>query len=257
MSRFQHLVQAAVHSAVAQAPAAAALSSVLAATSSLSPMVAKSSSAGSPFYSYASPTVGAGVIPTVVENTGKSERWFDLFSRLLRERIICLMGPIDDSTASVIVGQLLFLEGDNPLKPIHMYINSPGGVVTAGMAIYDTMQYVQSPVSTICMGQAASMGSLILAAGAKGQRFILPHARVMIHQPLGGAQGQASDIAIQAREILKMREMLNRIYVEHTGQPLKRIEDATERDYFMNPEEAKEFGIIDQVIQKRDITVPV
>ncbi|KAI8086093.1 Clp protease [Halteromyces radiatus] len=190
------------------------------------------------------------LIPFVVEQTGRGERSYDIFSRLLKERIICLNGHVSDGMASVIVAQLLFLEAENPEKPIHLYINSPGGSVTAGMAIYDT--YIQSPVSTLCHGQACSMGSLLLAAGEPGKRFALPNASVMIHQPSGGAAGQASDIAIHAREILRVRERLNRIYQQHTGiRDLETIEKMMERDYFMTADEAKNFGLIDQVLEKR------
>ncbi|KAJ1925120.1 hypothetical protein IWQ60_004761 [Tieghemiomyces parasiticus] len=190
-------------------------------------------------------------IPFVIEQTARGERSYDIFSRLLRERIICLNGEVNDSMASVVVAQLLFLESENPDKAISVYINSPGGSVTAGMAIYDTMQYIQSPVSTLCQGQACSMGSLLLAAGAPGQRYSLPNANIMIHQPSGGASGQASDIAIHAREILKTRDRLNRVYQKHTGQELATIEKMMERDYFLSPEEALKFGLIDQVIEKR------
>ncbi|KAJ3680268.1 hypothetical protein LUZ60_016546 [Juncus effusus] len=195
------------------------------------------------------------LVPMVVEQTNRGERSYDIFSRLLKERIICINGGIDDSTAAVVVAQLLFLESENPAKPIYMYINSPGGVVTAGLAIYDAMQLVRSPVSTLCLGQAASMGSLLLAAGAPGERRCLPNARVMVHQPSGGAQGQASDIAIQAKEILKVRDRLNKIYQKHTGKPLDEIELAMERDLFMSPEEAKKFGLIDDVIEQRPLNL--
>jgi len=191
------------------------------------------------------------LVPMVVEQTSRGERAFDIFSRLLKERIIFLTGPVEDGMASLICAQLLFLESENPKKEIAMYINSPGGVVTAGLAIYDTMRYIRPPISTVCMGQAASMGSLLLAAGEKGKRFALPNARIMIHQPSGGAQGQATDIEIQAREILLIRERLNKMYAEHTGQPLATIEAAMERDRFFDPSEAKEFGLIDQVVDKR------
>ncbi|KAL5721494.1 endopeptidase Clp [Ranunculus cassubicifolius] len=194
-----------------------------------------------------------GLIPMVIEHTSRGERAYDIFSRLLKERIVCINGPIADDTAAVVVAQLLFLESENPSKPINMYINSPGGVVTAGLAIYDTMQYIRSPVSTLCIGQAASMGSLLLTAGAKGERRALPNARVMIHQPSGGASGQASDIAIQAKEILKIREKLNLIYVKHTGKELEMIEKSMDRDMFMDPYEAKEFGLIDEVIEQRPV----
>ena len=191
------------------------------------------------------------LIPMVVEQTNRGERSYDIYSRLLKERIIFLVGPVNDAVASVVSAQLLFLESENPNKDISIYINSPGGVVTSGLAIYDTMQYIRSDVSTVCIGQAASMGSLLLTAGARGKRFCLPHARVMLHQPSGGFRGQATDIEIHAREILSTRARLNQIYVDHTGQPLKVIEDNMERDRFMNPEEAKSFGLIDSVVAKR------
>jgi len=194
------------------------------------------------------------LVPMVVEQTNRGERSYDIYSRLLKERIIFLTGQVEDYGASLICAQLLFLESENPTKDISFYINSPGGVVTSGMAIYDTMQYIRSPVSTVCIGQAASMGSLLLTAGAKGKRFALPNARVMIHQPSGGAQGQATDIEIQAREILAMRARLNNIYVEHTGQPLEVIERSMERDNFMTAEEAKKFGLIDEVVTSRPAT---
>lgn len=191
------------------------------------------------------------LVPMVVEQTNRGERAYDIYSRLLKERIIFLTGQVEDYGASLICAQLLFLESENPSKDISLYINSPGGVVTAGMAIYDTMQYIRPDVSTLCIGQAASMGSLLLTAGAKGKRFALPNARVMIHQPSGGAQGQATDIEIQAREILAMRARLNNIYVDHTGQPLDVIERSMERDNFMTGEEAKAFGLIDEVVTSR------
>lgn len=195
------------------------------------------------------------LIPMVVEQTGRGERSYDIFSRLLKERIICLNGPVNDNAASVIVAQLLFLEAESTEKQISLYINSPGGSVTAGMAIYDTMQYIQSPVSTLCNGQACSMGSLLLTAGEPGKRFALPNASIMIHQPSGGAAGQASDIAIHAREILRVRERLNRIYQKHTGmRDLETIEKMVERDYFMTAEEAMNFGLIDRVLEKRTET---
>ncbi|GMH40834.1 hypothetical protein BSKO_08738 [Bryopsis sp. KO-2023] len=187
----------------------------------------------------------------VIESTPRGERAFDIYSRLLRERIVCLNGPIDDHTSNLVIAQLLFLESENPIKPISMYINSPGGVVTSGLAVYDTMQYIQCPVSTLCIGQAASMASLILAAGADGQRKCLPNASVMLHQPSGGASGQASDIAIHAREILNMRTRLNSLYVRHTGQSQQVIEETLERDHFMTADAAKTFGLIDDVIEKR------
>ncbi|NMM46045.1 ATP-dependent Clp endopeptidase proteolytic subunit ClpP [Rhodospirillaceae bacterium KN72] len=191
------------------------------------------------------------LVPMVVEQTNRGERAYDIYSRLLKERIIFLTGGVDDHVASLICAQLLFLESENPTKDIAFYINSPGGVVTSGMSIYDTMQYIRPEVSTVCLGQAASMGSLLLTAGAAGKRFALPYSRIMVHQPSGGAQGQATDIEIQAREILRMREMLNGIYVKHTGQELKAIEAAMERDKFMSAEEAKAFGLIDDVVNVR------
>ncbi len=187
------------------------------------------------------------LVPMVVEQTNRGERAYDIFSRLLKEHIIFVAGPIEDSMAMLVTAQLLFLEAENPKKEISMYINSPGGVVTSGLAIYDTMQHIRPPVSTVCMGQAASMGSLLLAAGEKGMRFALPNARIMVHQPSGGFQGQATDIEIHARETIAIRERLNNIYVKHTGQSLKAVEDALERDNFMSPERALEFGIIDHV----------
>ena len=187
-------------------------------------------------------------VPMVVETSGRGERAYDIYSRLLKERIIFLGGPIDDSVANVVVAQMLFLESEDPDKDIHLYINSPGGVVTAGLAIYDTMQYIKPDVSTICVGQAASMGSILLTAGAKGKRYALPHARIMIHQPLGGAQGQSTDIQIQAKEILRLREVGNEILAHHTGQDTEKINVDTERDNFMSAEEAKEYGLIDEVV---------
>jgi ATP-dependent Clp protease protease subunit len=191
------------------------------------------------------------LVPMVVEQTNRGERAYDIYSRLLKERIIFITGPVEDMTASLIVAQLLFLEADNPKKEIAMYINSPGGVVTSGLAIYDTMQFVRPAVSTLCIGQAASMGSLLLAAGNKGMRFALPNARIMLHQPSGGFQGQATDIMLHAQEILNLKKRLNEIYVKHTGQPLKKIEDALERDYFLTAEMAVEWGVVDKVIEKR------
>lgn len=188
------------------------------------------------------------LIPIVVEQTGRGERAYDIYSRLLRERIICLMGPIDDSVASLVIAQLLFLQSESNNKPIHMYINSPGGVITAGLAIYDTMQYILNPISTWCVGQAASMGSLLLAAGTTGMRHSLPNARIMVHQPSGGARGQATDIAIQAEEILKLKRQINNIYSKHTGQLLETLESVMERDRYMSPMEAQDFGIIDKVL---------
>lgn len=190
-------------------------------------------------------------VPIVIETTGRTERAYDIYSRLLRDRIILLGTAIDDHVASLVCAQLLFLESENPEKPINLYINSPGGVVTAGMAIYDTMQYISAPVSTVCIGQASSMGAVLLAAGESGMRFALPHARILIHQPLGGMQGQATDIDIHAREILRMREMLNGILAQHTGKKLKKIAEDTERDYFMGPQEAKDYGIIDKILVSR------
>ena len=187
-------------------------------------------------------------IPMVVEQSGRGERAYDIYSRLLKDRIIFLGGPIDDNVANVVIAQLLFLESEDPDKDIHLYINSPGGVVTAGLAIYDTMQYIKPDVSTICIGQAASMGSVLLAAGAKGKRYALPYSRIMIHQPLGGAQGQSTDIQIQAREILRIRETLNEILSCHTGQSIKKLTEDTERDNFMSALEAKKYGLIDEVI---------
>jgi ATP-dependent Clp protease, protease subunit len=191
------------------------------------------------------------LVPMVIEQTARGERAFDIYSRLLKERIIFMTGPVNDMVSSLICAQLLFLESENPKKDISFYINSPGGVVTSGLAIYDTMQYIRPDVATVCIGQAASMGSLLLAAGAKGKRFSLPNARIMVHQPSGGAQGQASDIEIQAREILSLRKRLNEIYVKHTGQPLEAIELALERDKFLSPDDAKAFGIIDEVVVTR------
>ena len=187
-------------------------------------------------------------VPMVVEQSGRGERAYDIYSRLLKDRIIFLGGPIDDNVANVVIAQLLFLESEDPDKDIHLYINSPGGVVTAGLAIFDTMQYIKPDVSTICIGQAASMGSVLLAAGAKGKRYALPYSRIMIHQPLGGAQGQSTDIQIQAREILRIRETLNEILSRHTGQSVKKLTEDTERDNFMSALEAKKYGLIDEVI---------
>lgn len=194
-----------------------------------------------------------GLVPMVIEQTGRGERAFDIFSRLLKERIIFLGSAIDDNVASLAIAQLLFLEAEDPEKDVYMYINSPGGYVSAGLAIYDTMQYIKPDVATICMGQASSMGALLLAAGAEGKRAALPHSRVMIHQPLGGAQGQASDIEIQAKEILTLRSKLNDILVHHTGQPVEKIEIDTDRNYFMSAAEAKEYGIIDEIMERRDL----
>jgi ATP-dependent Clp protease protease subunit len=196
-------------------------------------------------------TKALNLVPMVVEQTSRGERAYDIYSRLLKERVIFLVGGIDDHVANVIVAQMLFLEAENPEKDISLYINSPGGIVTAGMAIYDTMQYIKPDVSTICVGQAASMGSFLLAAGAKGKRYILPNSRVMIHQPSGGTQGQASDIAIQAKEILYLRERLNQELAANTGQPIEKIALDVERDYFMNAEEAKSYGVVDAVLDRR------
>ncbi|MEK7688831.1 MAG: ATP-dependent Clp endopeptidase proteolytic subunit ClpP [Deltaproteobacteria bacterium] len=196
------------------------------------------------------------LIPMVVEQTGRGERAYDIYSRLLKERIIFLGTAIDDDVANLVIAQMLFLESEDPDREIHLYINSPGGIVSAGMAIYDTMQYVKPTVSTMCMGQAASMGALLLSGGAKGKRYALPHSRILIHQPLGGAQGQATDIGIQAREILRLREELNEILAKHTGQPIDKISKDTERDFFMTGEQAKEYGIIDAVIEKRAALKP-
>ena len=196
-------------------------------------------------------TQGLGMVPVVIEQSGRGERAYDIYSRLLRERVIFLVGPVNDQVANLVVAQLLFLESENPDKDISLYINSPGGSVSAGMSIFDTMNFIKPQVSTLCMGIAASMGAFLLAAGEKGKRFALPNSRVMIHQPLGGAQGQASDIEIQAREILKLRESLNAILAERTGQPLEKIRLDSERDFFMSADEAKEYGLIDHVIAKR------
>jgi len=191
------------------------------------------------------------LIPMVIEQTSRGERAYDIYSRLLKDRIVFLGTAIDDNVANTIIAQLLFLEADDPDKDIFLYINSPGGIVTSGLAIYDTMNYIKSPVSTICIGQAASMGALLLCAGAKGKRFSLPHARIMIHQPLGGFQGQATDIEIHAREILKMKDTLNQIMANHTGQSLEKIHADTDRDFFMSGEDAKQYGLIDEVIAKK------
>lgn len=196
------------------------------------------------------------LVPIVIEQTSRGERAYDIYSRLLKDRIIFIGTPIDDNFANIIIAQLLFLEADDPDKDIYLYINSPGGVVTSGMAIYDTMQYIKPDVSTICIGQAASMAALLLASGAKGKRYVLPNARVMIHQPMGGFQGQATDIEIHAKEILKMKDNLNKILSFHTGQPFERIRQDTERDYFMSGAEAKDYGIIDEVIKERVPSVP-
>ncbi|MGH6817363.1 MAG: ATP-dependent Clp protease proteolytic subunit [Methylovirgula sp.] len=198
-----------------------------------------------------SETFAQYLIPQVIENTSRGERGFDIYSRLLRERIVFLTGPLDDHVASVIVAQLLFLEAENPKKEISMYINSPGGVVTSGLAIYDTMQFIRPKISTLCIGQAASMGSLLLAAGETGLRYALPNARIMVHQPSGGFQGQASDIVRHAEDIMKVKRRLNEIYVRHTGRDYDSIENTLDRDHFMSAEESRTFGIVDQVIEKR------
>ena len=195
---------------------------------------------------------GLGLVPMVVEQSGRGERAYDIYSRLLKERVIFLVGPVNDASANLVVAQLLFLEAENPDKDIYFYINSPGGSVTAGMSIYDTMQFIKPDVSTLCVGQAASMGAFLLNAGAKDKRFALPNSRVMIHQPLGGFQGQASDIAIHAKEILSIRDRLNRIMADHCGQPLERIEKDTDRDNFLSAQEAAEYGLIDKVLTRRD-----
>ncbi len=192
-----------------------------------------------------------GLVPMVIETTGRGERAYDIYSRMLKERVVFLVGQVEDQMANLIVAQLLFLESENPDKDIHLYINSPGGAVNAGLAIYDTMQFIKPDVSTVCIGQAASMGALILTGGAKGKRFALPHSRMMVHQPMGGFQGQATDFDIHAREILRVRERLNQIMVNHTGRTMDQIKDDTDRDYFMDGEEAKAFGLIDAVIEKR------
>jgi ATP-dependent Clp protease protease subunit len=196
-------------------------------------------------------TQGLGLIPMVIEQSGRGERSYDIYSRLLRERVVFLVGPVNDQTANLVVAQLLFLESENPDKDISLYINSPGGSVSAGMAIYDTMNFIKPSVSTLCTGMAASMGAFLLAAGEKGKRFALPNSKIMIHQPLGGMQGQATDIEIHAKDILKTKATLNRILAERTGQPLQKIERDTDRDYFLEAEEAKAYGLVDQVIAKR------
>ena len=197
---------------------------------------------------------GLGLIPMVIEQSGRGERAYDIYSRLLKERIIFVVGPVNDGMASLVCAQLLFLESENPKKEIALYINSPGGVVTSGLAMYDTMQYIRPEIATVCVGLAASAGSLLLTAGRKGKRFSLPNSNIMIHQPSGGFQGQASDIEIHAKEILKTRDRLNKIYVKHTGQDLSKIENAMDRDRFMTPEEAKDFGLIDEVVTERPRT---
>ena len=196
-------------------------------------------------------TQNLGMVPMVIEQSGRGERAYDIYSRLLRERVVFLVGPVNDQTANLVVAQLLFLESENPDKDISLYINSPGGSVSAGMSIFDTMQFIKPDVSTLCMGMAASMGAFLLAAGAKGKRFALPNSKIMIHQPLGGAQGQATDIEIHAREILKTREQLNRILADRTGQPLEKIQNDTDRDYYMSAEEAAAYGLVDKVLEKR------
>ena len=196
-------------------------------------------------------TQSLGMVPIVIEQSGRGERAYDIYSRLLRERVVFLVGPVNDQTANLVVAQLLFLESENPDKDVSLYINSPGGSVSAGLSIYDTMQFIKPDVSTLCMGMAASMAAFLLAAGAKGKRFALPNSKIMIHQPMGGAQGQATDIEIHAREILKTREQLNRILAERSGQPLEKVQADTERDYFMSAGEAAEYGLIDQVIAQR------
>jgi len=202
--------------------------------------------------SYGSEIKGLNLVPIVVEQSARGERSYDIYSRMLKERVIFLVGPVDDYVANVIVAQLLFLESENPDKDIHLYINSPGGSVTAGLAIYDTMQFINCDVSTLCIGQAASMGALLLAGGAAGKRFCLPHSRMMIHQPLGGVQGQATDIEIHAKEILLVRERLNKILAHHTGQPMETIQQDTDRDNFMSGEECVAYGLIDEVLNARD-----
>jgi ATP-dependent Clp protease protease subunit len=196
-------------------------------------------------------TQNLGMVPIVIEQSGRGERAYDIYSRLLRERVIFLVGPVNDGTANLVVAQLLFLESENPDKDISLYINSPGGSVSAGMSIFDTMQFIKPDVSTLCMGMAASMGAFLLAAGAKSKRFALPNSKIMIHQPLGGAQGQATDIEIHAREILKTREQLNKILADRSGQPLEKIQNDTERDYYMSASEAATYGLIDKVLEKR------
>jgi len=197
-------------------------------------------------------TKALNLVPMVVEQTARGERSYDIYSRLLKERVIFMVGPVEDQVANVIVAQLLFLESENPDKDINLYINSPGGSVSAGLAIYDTMQFIRSDVSTICIGQAASMGAFLLSGGAKGKRFCLPHSRMMIHQPLAGFQGQASDIDIHAREVLATKERLNKLLAQHTGQPLERIQQDTDRDYFMSGQESVDYGLIDTVLERRE-----
>ena len=205
----------------------------------------------------ATETRALNLVPIVVEQSARGERSYDIYSRLLKERVVFLCGPVEDVVANLVIAQLLFLESENPDKDIHLYINSPGGLVSAGLAIYDTMQFIKSDVSTMCVGQAASMGALLLAGGAKGKRFCLPHSRILIHQPLGGFQGQASDIDIHAKEILKTRERLNEILAQHTGQPLDRIQTDTDRDRFMGGDEAVEYGLIDRVLVSRSVPAAV
>ena len=202
-------------------------------------------------YNQEDTTRALGMVPMVVEQSGRGERSYDIYSRLLKERVIFLVGEVNDQSANLVVAQMLFLESENPDKDISFYINSPGGSVSAGMSIFDTMQFIKPDVSTLCMGMAASMGAFLLSAGAKGKRFVLPNAKVMIHQPLGGTRGQATDIEIHARDILKTRDQLNRILAERTGQPLEKIARDTERDYYLNAQEAKDYGLVDEVISKR------
>ena len=218
---------------------------------SVQPEVTRTRS-GWPDMSGATQTRALNLIPIVVEQSARGERSYDIYSRLLKERVVFVCGPIDDLVSNVVVAQLLFLESENPDKDIHLYVNSPGGVVTAGLAVYDTMQFVRPDVSTMCVGQAASMGALLLAGGAKGKRHCLPHSRMMIHQPLGGFRGQASDIDIHAKEILRTRERLNAILASHTGQPIERIRTDTDRDRFMEANEAREYGLIDEVLEARE-----
>lgn len=201
----------------------------------------------------ATDTKALNLVPMVVEQTARGERAYDIYSRLLKENVVFIVGPIEDYTANLVVAQLLFLESENPDKDVHVYINSPGGSVSAGLAIYDTMQFIKPDVSTMCVGMAASMGAVLLAGGAKGKRYCLPHSRMMLHQPLGGYQGQASDIEIHAREILRMKEQLNEILVSHTGQPMERIQKDTDRDFFMGADEAKSYGLIDEVLTERSM----
>jgi ATP-dependent Clp protease, protease subunit len=202
-------------------------------------------------------TKALNLVPMVVEQTARGERAYDIYSRLLKERVIFVVGPIEDHMANLIVAQLLYLESENPDKDIHLYINSPGGVVTAGMSIYDTMQFIKPDVSTICVGQAASMGAILLAGGAKGKRFCLPHSRIMIHQPLGGFQGQASDIDIHAREVLKIRDRLNEILSAHTGQPKEKVAQDTDRDFFMGGDESVAYGLVDRMLSRRGEALPL